>query len=613
MKRFLWPALACGIALLSFVWQDLYHETLELSSYDLRQEWTQRPARTEVLMGSIDEASKELLGPWPWPREAHALLLTELFNQKAEMVFLDLLLEEDRPGDAELGHALGMGATVIGARLDHITAEGSSRLALVPPAKALRGSTEVGLLHRLDDDGSRARHGLVLAALHSPESGTSLYPSAGAVMFLHQLGATVGDMEFSVDGLPLASALSNIGNIPDGEHPARLWVKGRVIPLTANVSQADRVIMFTALVRFRAPQTGPVGSGRDVVPYVKLPETPVAGRYVVVGENSRTDEDMVSTPLGRMKGMEVHSQTFQSLADGNVLRQLSSPKLVCVAWALLTALVMSFTITVRRTLPALLLLGLGYSGLNVALFWYGWWLPLTTPLLQLALATALLMMIRLALARSAFAEFASPEAAAQMLISNSGEELEAEAVDAVVVVTDIRGYTTLSETRTAEGMLDLLNEYHTATVAVYHRYGGRALTYQGDAQLVVFGYPKKQKDPGSAAVRACMELENVCHALRKKWGVADDVFSVGAAVCYGPVVVGRLGAAESQIQYTVIGEVVRKAHKVQSMSDKLSSATLVDEETVATMGSTELLESLGLVEVEGLAEPVTLYKPRRLA
>ena len=135
-----------------------------------------------------------------------------------------------------------------------------------------------------------------------------------------------------------------------------------MIPLTANVSQADRVIMFTALVRFRAPQTGPVGSGRDVVPYVKLPETPVAGRYVVVGENSRTDEDMVSTPLGRMKGMEVHSQTFQSLADGNVLRQLSSPKLVCVAWALLTALVMSFTITVPSRVPSVFHISAPVSG-----------------------------------------------------------------------------------------------------------------------------------------------------------------------------------------------------------------------------------------------------------
>lgn len=610
MRRYLWPILASFLALLFFARQDPYRERLELSSYDFRQVWTQRPAGIEPIYGSIDEESMELLGPWPWPRQAHALLLEELFSQQAKFVFLDLLLEESRQGDAELARALAQGPSVLGARLDLVNRDNVTRMDLVSPAPLLRDVTQLGLLHRLDDEDTLTRRGLVMAAVYSPSQGGRTYPSPAWVMYLHHLGATLGEVEIFLGDLPLASALSNLTHLSDGEYSGRAVVKGHSVPLLATVHQADQVILFTILTRYREPSTGPSGSGHQVVPYVKLPEVDVAGRYVVVGENTKSDADTVATPLGRMKGMEVHAQTFQSLVDANQLRVLGYPGLLLGGWAVVMALVMTRTDTARSTVLAMLGLGIVYFLFNLGFFSQGRWLPLTTPLLQLALATALVLLIRLVLARSAFAELASPEAAAEMLVSNTGEELEAEAVEAVVVVTDIRGYTTLSETRSAEEMLDLLNEYHTATVAVYQRHGGRALTYQGDAQLVVFGYPKRQKDPGTAAVRACMELEAVCHELRRKWGVADDVFSVGAAVCYGPVVVGRLGAAESQIQYTVIGEVVRKAHKVQSMSDKLQSATLVDEMTVATMKSSELLESLGLVEVEGLPEPAVLYKPR---
>lgn len=611
MRRALWPALASLLAFLCIGWQDFYNEPLELATYDLRQRLTAPPRGTEVVLGSIDEKSTEVLGPWPWPREAHALLLQDLYARGASSVFLDLMLEESREGDSQLGQALRAGPSVIGGRLDRVDAGGYEKLALIPPAPALRGAASVGLLHRLDDEGGGIRFGLLAISLADSESALRPMLSPALYLLLSSLQASPEEVRFTVEGLPLATVMPNLQNMAEGEHRGLLEIGQRRIPVIAYVRQRDNALIMTFPVRFHEPATGPSGKGSNlVVPYVELPETQVAGKVVVVGENSRTNVDLVTTPLGQMKGMEVHAQTFQSLKEQDYLRMLSWPLLAPLALGMIFSVILSFTGTALRSLSALLLTSLAYAGLCLGLFQAGWWVPLVGPLEQICLATVFVLVIRLLVARHVFAEFAAPEAAAQMLISNTGEQLEAETVDAVVIVSDIRGYTTLSETRTPVQMLELLNQYHTATVAVYRRYGGRALTYQGDAQLVVFGYPKRLKDPGTAAVRACVDLQAVCHKLRRQWQVADDVFSVGAAVCRGQVAIGRLGAAGSQIQYTVIGDAVRRAHKIQSMSDKLDSPVLVDQETAARMKSLAHMEDMGLIEVDGLPQPVQLYRPK---
>jgi CHASE2 domain-containing sensor protein/class 3 adenylate cyclase len=610
MRRFLWPVIASALAFLCICWQDFYNEPLELASYDLRQRLTVRSAGQELLLGSIDEKSIDLLGPWPWPREAHALLLQDLFSRQASSVFLDLLLEEPRPGDADLAAALEAGPSVIGARLDRVDVGGYEKLQLVPPAPALRDACPAGLLHRLDDEGGGIRFGLLGISVANSDSALRPMLSPALYLLLSTLGMQPEQARFSIEGLPLASVMPNLQTMREGEHRGTLELGERRIPLFAYVRQRDNALILTFPVRFQSPATGPAGTGQQVISFVDLPDTEVAGRVIVIGENSQSNVDLVATPLGQMKGMEVHAQTYQSLLHGDYLRLLAWPMLASLLLGLVYGGVLSQTTRWYGSLLSLGAVGALYSGLNLLAFRSGWWLPLAAPLEQIGLTTVFLLVIRLLVARYVFAEFAAPEAAAQMLISNTGEELEAETVDAVVIVSDIRGYTTLSETRTPVQMLELLNQYHTATVAVYNRYGGRALTYQGDAQLVVFGYPKRLKDPGAAAVKACMDLQAVCQKLRRQWQVADDVFSVGAAVCRGQVAIGRLGAAGSQIQYTVIGDAVRRAHKIQSMSDKLNSPILVDLETASQMKSLENLECLGLTEVDGLPQPVELYRPK---
>ena len=181
---------------------------------------------------------------------------------------------------------------------------------------------------------------------------------------------------------------------------------------------------------------------------------------------------------------------------------------------------------------------------------------------------------------------------------------------ATILLTDIRGYTTLSEGKTAVAMLDVLNEYHKRTVACYDRYGGQALTYQGDAQIVVFGVFGNRSNPAADAAAAALGLQAICDDLREEWGIESrEDFDVGAGLCTGEVEVGLLGGGNN-LQYSVVGETVRKAHKVQSLSDELSAPVIMDEETYqATNGAVEV-DDLGLVQPKGLPHEIRLYRAR---
>lgn len=619
MRKLFWPMLAAALvfvgmaAYLVFLDRefrsDIYDGGLELASYDLRQQLTARPSSTPVLLGGIDEPSLEQLGPWPWPRGYHALLLADLFGRGAESVFLDLLLEEEREGDQELAAALKQGYGVIGGQATRGTVEGAVVVLPPPVAPGLAPAAGIGLINKLEDDDGTVREALLAMAVDGARWPPKPLPSPALLLYLHHLGVDPDSVEYFVNGVPLAAMLPNVRNLEWRDYRGRLSFEGHSLPLRVGANPEDRALFFKLPVVYQPPQTGEGRRGPAVVSYVELPEKPVQDQVIVIGENTDSETDLVKTPAGRMKGFEAHAQAFQALVDQRYLRRLEYPMALIAGLGLLLGLLLGLTPSWRFTLLTCTLFAAGYFLLSCVLFRLGWWIPLATPLAQVGLTGLALMLLRMAVARRVFAEFAAPEAAMEMLVSETGDELEADTVLATIVVTDIRGYTTLSETRTPVEMLNLLNQYHTATVAVYNRHGGRALTYQGDAQLVVFGYPKRLKDPARAATQAAVELQQVVTRLRKLWNVSDESFSVGAAVCTGWVVIGRRGAAEAQIQYTVIGDPVRRAHKIQSMSDKLDSPVLLDFDSAESMNSRLRLESLGLTEVEGLDEPIQLFRP----
>jgi len=336
------------------------------------------------------------------------------------------------------------------------------------------------------------------------------------------------------------------------------------------------------------------------------------GKYLLVGQTRTSGQhneiDRKDTPVGRLKGVEIHARILDNLLNGNELRPTSLLVDKVMIWFvfLSTLTILLLAREGKSYAKGLLGLALGLCFLYAFLFAvFGIVGQLLVLLATIMVVAAIVLGGRYALTFRALTRFIPTEVAEELLYHHSSKDRRQVAT---VLLTDIRGYTTLSEGRTAVAMLDVLNEYHKRTVACYERHGGQALTYQGDAQIVVFGVFGKRTNPAADAVAAALGLQSICDDLRLEWGIESrDDFDVGAGLCTGEVEVGLLGGA-SNLQYSVVGETVRKAHKVQSLSAELNAPVILDEETYeATRGAVKV-DDLGLVQPKGLPHEIRLFR-----
>lgn len=557
-----------------------------------RYDQSRAPDPRIVLVGLDDRVFAE----GHFNRPNHSLVLENLARARARLVMFDIVFDENRDpaDDAKLLRALQAGPPTVLAGSSFTLPDGT----VLPPrladslAPALRsGNAYLASIEKSEDpDGTLRRYFLGVGF------GQKVFPSVALACYALLSSVQPGDIDY----------LDGVVDVP----PVK-------IPVEGHYTEGTDVTVFTFDIKFHPPATGPghkPGPGTyRVVSYLDLLEPSpellesLRDKVIVIGENTSSENDVVETPAGPMKGFEGHAQCIDRLLHHDFYSSASEETNLKVA-LFLVALIAALGF-MRWPLPGLLSAGLlllgGYAAANLWLFQERHLvLDLAAPIVGGLSAMACLVLVRLALASRFLGRFIPKEAAAGILMARR----TAEATEATVIVTDIRGYTSLSETRTPVEMLHLLNEYHSVTVDIYHKHGGSVLTFQGDAQLVVFGYPRRLKDAAGASVVACVEVMAAIDALREKWGIKERKnFDVGAGICTGLVYVGDIGSRE-QANYTVIGEVVRTSHKVQSMSDALEGNVLMDEPSYQACLTKPNVTAIPNVALEGFPEPKTLYR-----
>ena len=213
--------------------------------------------------------------------------------------------------------------------------------------------------------------------------------------------------------------------------------------------------------------------------------------------------------------------------------------------------------------------------------------------------------------RTAFSKFVPEEVINDFLISTESQELKNknEKRNVVVLMSDIRSFTSISEVNKPEDVVNFLNTYFTHMVDIVKKYGGTVDKFVGDAIMVLFGAPISYNDNAKRAVQAAMEmyaqLEKIpCGNLKFPEGIKLDI---GIGIHYGPVIVGQIGSAD-KTNYTVIGDTVNLASRLEGLT-KLYGARIIISEAVRD----ELDESMNAllldsVKVKGKTESVFIYR-----
>lgn len=211
--------------------------------------------------------------------------------------------------------------------------------------------------------------------------------------------------------------------------------------------------------------------------------------------------------------------------------------------------------------------------------------------------------------RDLFGRYVSREVAERALAG--GADLGGEVVTATALFADIRGFTSLSEALPARTVVDILNRYYSAMVEVILAEGGFVNKFGGDSLLAIFGAPCEQADHAERAVRAARAmLAALAPFNREQVQLGLPTLRIGIGIASGEMIAGNVGGL-ARMEYTVIGDPVNLAARLQDLTKQSGQPLLVSEQTHRAMTSGQkALRSLGRVRVRGKTAETLVYTLR---
>jgi class 3 adenylate cyclase len=207
--------------------------------------------------------------------------------------------------------------------------------------------------------------------------------------------------------------------------------------------------------------------------------------------------------------------------------------------------------------------------------------------------------------RELFRKFATAEVAEELL--ETGFALGGKHVDATVMFSDIRGFTSLAESLPPAETIDLLNSYYTLMFDAIGGQGGIVNQMLGDGLMALFGAPLPHADHAERAVRAGLEmLDLVAGFDREQAGQGKPEIRIGIGIASGQVIAGYTGT-ERRVSYTCVGDTVNLAAHLEAHTKVLGRPILFEEHTRAGLSGAVRVEDHGSVQFKSRAQPVRVY------
>ena len=605
--------------------------TIERKTVDLRFRLlgSQGVASRDIVLVAIDDASLKTLEPavgrWPWPRNVHSVLLDYLGRAGARLVVFDLLLIErdfdHLEADQELAatteetvstvHALYLGHQQTG-RVDEDVLQRSSLaftggfdrftgIELPFPALAASASRLGHVTATLDADGPWRRY-LLLAGY-----GDRLVPSLA-------LSAALAARELPLESLEISERQVLVGEQaypldPDWRLP--VWFNGG--PGTYDSYSYGR--LFYSELQIREGQQP--GIAPDVF----------AGKIVVVGITAAGLHDLFTTPysgsrgeggedLGKMNGFEIHAHVLDDLLHGRILR--SAPGWQVIGLSSLAA-ALSLVLILYTALPWMVPFLAAPPVIYLALaqwdFAHHYALPVVPVLVTWSASVVLGLAYQYGVESSEkrqvkriFSRYVSPDVFRQLLDNPAAADLGGSRREMTVLFSDLRGFTSFSEGRPPEEVIEQLNEYFAAMVEVVFAHRGTVDKFVGDMIMALFGAPLEDAQHADHAVRCALAMQQRLTELNRRWKEQEKPeLASGIGINSGDMVAGNLGSERIQ-SYTVIGDNVNLGARIESLCKEFEATILVSEFTVDHLTGDYAAEGLGEVTVKGKSRPVQIFR-----
>jgi adenylate cyclase len=549
----------------------------------------------EVVLVNIDEPSLARMeneaGRFPWPRAVYGTLIDGIAEQKPRAIVFDIMFSEPDRLRPESDQVFIEAAS----RYDNIYYP-MVRVPSTKPMKAGEIAHLVGLLRRPGADPNAPI--TVIPPLVLPVKlwrvGTiDFLPDGDGVGRRYYLRQRIGGWD--LPSLPARVAMDLGYPVPDSDDIVLAW-RGKAESFP-RVSFSDLYEDFERSKRQR-------------------PADEFRGKIVVVSADAAGLGDRRVTPLSTTQpGGEILATAIENLKNDRHMRQAPVWWPAAIGLVLLTALFFGFQrkIDVRA-------IGAGLAAATVLLLGISWLLagrlvllPLLTPLIAAwtlyagaALSEYLAERRQRQAAVAMFSRFVNPHVVSALL----DKGVQTARREVTLLFSDIRGFTTLSETRSPEEVVDLINRYFSLQVDVIWRHGGTLDKYIGDCIMAMWGAPLDNAEHAKSAVACALDMADALQAFKKELGAEHLEFDVGIGLHSGPAVVGLIGS-EKRREYTAIGDTVNVASRIEGLTKDAKRRILVSKETKDLCGDAFDFVSCGTYSMKGRAQPAELFEPRR--
>ncbi len=569
--------------------------------------WAQGRTRApEIALVAIDDTAFHRLNErQPLPRDYLAGLILGLRKSGARLIGLDVDLRRpttpayDRALAAAIHGAPGDPAApvVVARTLVPVPGPGGEvrfrpRQLYVAALEADSGFAEVPK----DEDGFFRRIPLVVSL---PDG--QFFPSL-SLMLLARLG-----------GQDAGALARRLGGPEPIELPLPEWDEAR-----------GRLIDSSPLHFFRDDDwkinfIGPAGSfltiSSDAVYQIGVSDqeiawdNPLRDRIVLVGATFEESRDAYPTPHGIMPGVEIHANILHTLLARSQIRP--------VAWGtslilqLVLCLGLSALFTVVRPTRALLI-SLGGAAL-VTIVLNSWtitagtyWFDFLTPILAIRASSSLHDAMERHRIRESFHQYIGREVADRLY--HDDPALTGQRRTVSVMFTDLRDFTTLSEAMAADEVARQLNEYFPMMVEAVQQHQGIINDFIGDAVMAVYGAPLDNPGHALDAVRTARKMQAGLAALNAEWEARGlPTLKMGIGIHTGTVFAGNVGSPKRK-KYTVVGDAVNVAARVEGLNKELQTTLLITGDTYAAVKDVAEVKDCGELKVKGRHQAVRVYE-----
>ena len=497
-----------------------------------------------------------------------------------------------RTYDAGFRKELAQGATVLVGILSQD--ESDQVQVVLPPSEYLYslpgGAGDVGLINLFPDRDGVVRY--LAAAVHDEEE---VLPRLSLAVLLAQRWSETSGQELSLPEDQWQSLLPIRFAGPPGTFPR---------------------LSFADLLTAPGPDS-------------KLAQQ-VKGKIVLLGAGHTGMQDFHFTPyslgvLGQrgqlMAGTEIHANMIETLISGIFPKPLP----VLGNWLLallLAALCAAWFLRLRPMVSLLLGAGLSLTVLAAAYAAFLQEIYVSTGLLLPAIPLVFLASVAVRLTgeerarvrlHRLFGRYVSPHVVDQLVSSGRTPNLGGETVEMTVLFSDIRNFTTISETLDAQEVVEMLNEYFSRICARVLELGGTIDKFIGDAIMVLFGYPLTVPDHAAKALQAALaireEAEGFAQWMAHRFQDKGDLpgFAVGIGVHTGKAVAGNIGSA-ARMEFTAIGDTVNTASRLEGLTKAMGAAIVVSKETLDQAAIPARTGQSKQAHVKGRTEPVQVFE-----